>query len=78
MKTTNYFKKESEAILNDDYRQKLFKELFELYSKSKPIILRKENGDIQCMFDDDVEVKAEKIRELIRFRDSQIFKSIRK
>lgn len=69
-------KKQREAILNDTHRKQLFKKLFELYANSLPIVLKKENGDIICSYSDEVEETAEKIRELIRLRDNQIFKAL--
>ena len=76
MKTQSYFKKQREAILNDTHRKQLFKKLFELYANSLPMVLKKENGDIICSYSDEVEEAAEKIRELIRLRDSQIFNAM--
>lgn len=76
MKTQSYFKKQREAILNDTHRKQLFQKLFELYANSLPMVLKKENGDIECSYSDEVEESAEKIRELIRMRDSQIFNSV--
>lgn len=76
MKTQTYFKKQREAILNDTHRKQLFKKLFELYANSLPMVLKKENGDVICSYSDEVEETAEKIRELIRLRDNQIFKAL--
>lgn len=73
MKNQTYFKKQREAILNDTHRKQLFKNLFEIYSNSLPIVLKKPNGDIICCYSDEVEEAAEKIREEIRLRDTQIF-----
>jgi len=73
METQSYFKKQREAILNDTQRKQLFKKLFELYANSLPIVLTKKNGDVICSYSDEVEETAEKIRELIRLRDTQIF-----
>ena len=75
MKDQKYFRKQREAILNDTHRKQLFKKLFELYSNSLPIVLKKENGDVVCSYPDSVEEYAEKIREEIRFRDNQILNS---
>jgi len=76
MKTQSYFKKQREAILNDTHRKKLFQKLFELYANSLPMVLKKENGDVIFSYSDEVEDNAEKIRELIRLRDNQIFSTI--
>ena len=76
MKTQTYFKKQREAILNDTHRKQLFKKLFELYANSLPMILKKKNGDVICSYSDEVEETAEKIKELIRLRDNQIFKAM--
>lgn len=76
MKTQTYFKEQREAILNDTHRKQLFQKLFELYANSSPMVLKKENGDIICIYSDEVEEAAEKIREQIRLRDNQIFKSM--
>jgi hypothetical protein len=76
MENQYHFKKQREAILNDEYRKELFQKLFELYASSLPNILKKSNGDIVCLFSDDVEIIANKIRELISIRDRQIFESI--
>lgn len=76
MKTQAYFKKQREAILNDTHRKQLFKKLFELYANSMPMVLKKENGDVICSYSDEVEEAAEKIRELIRLRDNEIFKAL--
>ncbi len=76
MKNQTYFKKQREAILNDTLRKQLFQKLFELYSNSLPVILKKENGDIICFYPDKVEETADKIREQIVLRDNQIFKAL--
>lgn len=76
MKSQTYFKKQREAILNDPHRKQLFKKLFELYSNSLPMVLKKEDGDITCSYSDEVEESAEKIREEIRLRDNQIFNAV--
>jgi len=73
MENQNYFKKQREAILNDTHRKQLFQKLFELYANSLPMVLKKENGNVICSYSDEVEETAEKIRELIRLRDNQIF-----
>jgi len=72
MKTEVYSKKQSEALLNDTHRKQLLKKLFELYANSSPIILKKENGDTMCIYSDEVEELAEKIREDIKLRDKEI------
>ena len=76
MKNQTYFKKQREAILNDTHRKQLFQKLFELYANSLPMVLKKENGDVICSYSDEVEETAEKIRELIRLRDNQIFNAM--
>jgi len=76
MNIQTYFKKQREAILNDTHRKQLFQKLFELYSNSLPIVLKKENGDIMCIYSNEVEESAERIRELIRLRDTQIFNAV--
>jgi protoheme ferro-lyase len=76
LKNQTYFKKQREAILNDTHRKQLFQKLFELYANSLPMVFKKENGDVICSYSDEVEETAEKIRELIRLRDNQIFNSM--
>ena len=76
MKQQAYFKKQREAILNDTYRNQLFKNLFELYANSLPMVLKKENGDVICSYSDEVEGVAEEIREQIVLRDNLIFNSV--
>ena len=76
MKDQNYYRKQREAILNDTHRKQLFKKLFELYSNSLPLVLKKENGDIICSYSDSVEESAKKIREEIRLRDNQVFNAM--
>ena len=75
MKDQKYYIKQREAILNDKHRQDLFKQLFDLYAKSLPIILKKKNGDIICRYTDEVEQSADNIRKLIQLRDDEIFNS---
>lgn len=77
MENQTYFKKQREAILNDTHRKQLFQKLFELYSNSLPIVVKKDNGDIECSYPNSIEEAAEKIREQIRLRDKQIFNSIK-
>lgn len=73
MKDQKYYQKQREAILNDSYRKELFKSLFDLYARAMPIILKVEDGQIVCAYNDEVEDLAAKIRERIRIRDNQIF-----
>ena len=73
MEKQKYFQKQREAILNDAYRKELFKSLFELYANSLPIVLKEENGSIACSYPDSVEDASEKIKELIKLRDQQVF-----
>lgn len=75
MKDQKYYQKQREAILNDSQRKELFKALFDLYAKSMPIILKKEDGEILCSYSDEVEELADRIREEIVLRDNQIFKA---
>ena len=51
----------------------LFEELFKLYANSMPIVLKKDDGNITVRYTEEVEESADKIRELIRVRDSQVF-----
>jgi len=73
----HYFKKQREAILNDDVRKQLFQRLFEVYANSLPMLVKKENGEVQCYYDESVEEIAKKIRDEITLRDNQIFNSFR-
>lgn len=77
MKKQTYFKKQREAILNNSHRQKLLKQLFDLYNKSLPMILKKENGDIICCYSDEVEESATKIKEQINAIENEVFNSIK-
>ena len=67
-----YYQKQSEAILNDSQRKALFKALFELYQNSMPIFFRSKDGELKVTYSIEVEQLADKIREQIRQRDSQI------
>jgi hypothetical protein len=73
MEEQKYFKKQREAILNDPQRKELFKKLFELYSGSMPMVLKRKYGSIECSYSDEVEDAAEKIKDLIRLRDNEVF-----
>ncbi|WP_271856090.1 hypothetical protein [Patiriisocius marinus] len=73
MENQKYYQKQREAILNDTSRKQLFKKLFELYSNSLPIILVRNDGNIQCCYSDSVELAAENIRDQIIAVDNKIF-----
>ena len=73
MKDQKYYQKQREAILNDSHRKGLFKALFDLYANAMPIALKKDDGTVVCSYSDKVEELAEKIRELIRLRENQVF-----
>lgn len=77
MKKQSYFQKQRDAILNDPYRKRLLQSLYELYANSLPMILKEDNGNIVCSSSGEVEEAADKIRELIRQRDNQIFNSMK-
>ena len=78
MEKQEYFKKQREAMMNDQPRKYLFDELFKLYANSMPMVLKKGNEDIIVTYSDDVEKSAEMIREQIRLRDKQIFNAFSK
>lgn len=75
MKDQKYYQKQREAILNDSQRKELFKALFDLYANSMPIALKVKGNQVVCSFSGEVEELAEKIRELIRLRDNQVFEA---
>ena len=77
MKNQYYYQKQREAIMNDGYRQQLFKELFDLYSRSMPMVLKTKEGDVKLFYSDEVEKRADEIREDIHARDKEIFESAR-
>lgn len=71
-----FFKRQREAIFADPQRKQLFKDLFELYANSLPMILKGENDEVICFYPDEVEESAEKIKQQIRLRDNQVFRSV--
>jgi hypothetical protein len=48
--------------------------LFELYSNAVPLLLKKKDNSIKCIFPDSIEETANKIRDEIILRDNRIFK----
>jgi hypothetical protein len=75
MKDQKYYQKQREAILNDSHRKELFKSLFDLYTSSMPIALKKNDGTVICFYSDEVEELAKKIAEQIELRENQVFKA---
>jgi len=73
MKDQKYFQKQREAILNDAHRKDLMRALFEVYANAMPIVLKVKDNHVTVSYSDEVEETAEKIRELIRLRDNQVF-----